>query len=514
MASSRAQVPPLKTLFRTLYRWKRPAILSFVAVMGAAVAFAIFWPRAYQSEAKVYVRKGRETVTLDPTATMGETTNLVDSRDREINSVVSLMQSRFLAEKVVNELGADLILNGPSESSAEEPSEPSQPNVVNQLIGWAASIDPVSAKDKAIQQIQKMLAIEAHRNSNVISLRYLDTTPENAQRVLSAVLAAYESEHLRINQTQGSKDFFEKQSLLLHEQWQAAAEKLRSLKDEGGFASIDTHRSLLESRLSRIEDRLIDAQTKLTATLTKVEMLQSMVNSMSENKISETEEGHPNQARDGMRQQLYALELKERELSATYGDSHPKLVMVRAQLADAKKIVKEQQSNTVRTKTSLNEEREILHLSLMQELAESESLISQVASHKKQLAKLNEQLVNLNRLELEVFDAQQEVDLAATSYRTYAESLEQTRVNEALETNRISNVNTYQPASLESKPYSPRKGLVAAAGMVLAIVASLLAVAVCEHLDTTMRTPEEVEDELDLPVLVKVPTLSREHQLL
>ena len=42
-------------------------------------------------------------------------------------------------------------------------------------------------------------------------------------------------------------------------------------------------------------------------------------------------------------------------------------------------------------------------------------------------------------------------------------------IDQALELDRISNVNTYQPASLESRPVSPRKGIVLALGLVLGV---------------------------------------------
>ena len=57
---------------------------SFLVVMSLACGAAMVWPRTYQSEARIHVRLGRETVHLDPTATTGQTVQLADSRERDM----------------------------------------------------------------------------------------------------------------------------------------------------------------------------------------------------------------------------------------------------------------------------------------------------------------------------------------------------------------------------------------------------------------------------------------------
>lgn len=511
MPSPRSQTPPLKAFVCTLHRQKLAAGLTFLSAIGLALAVVFFYPRSYQSEAKVFVRKGRETVSLDPTATTGQVTALVDSHEREINSVVALMKSRYLAEKVVTELGPEAVLSGGARQGAERQEEGSSPQTLLKLL---PTIDEVSATDRAIRRVQQRLRVNAERDSNVITLRYVDRSPGQAQKVTAALLRAYRSEHLRVNRTEGSKKFFDQQTVLLHKRWREAIEKLRALKDAGGFASIETHRNLLEGRISRTSEELADAETKLAASRARCSLLERLIASLPKNKVSEWEEGHPNVSRDGMRQQLYDLELLERGLSAKFGDSHPKLAMVRSQLEDAQRILETQKMERVHTKTSVNAERESLHLSLLNEKANAEALEAGVKRLVVEHAQLIDSMRALNQRELEVADMQQKVNLTAAAYRSYAENLEQTRIDEALEANRISNVNTYQSASLETRPVSPRKGLVCAAGLVLATIASILVVVVREHLDTTLRTEEEVESELDLLVLAAVPNQRRAHRLL
>ena len=510
MATNRTETPSASVLLQACIRRKWTAGIVFLSILALAVAVVLFFPRSYESEAKVFVRLGRETVALDPTATTGQVATLLDSRANEINSVVAMLKSRVLAEKVVAELGADTVLRNNIQG---EPETTDGGFSLGSLLSLLPTIDPVSDSDRAIRRIEKGLEVEAERDSSVISLRYVDRSPQKAQLITSSLLRAYEEEHLRVNRTRGSKAFFDDQARLKRDQRSAAAERLRSAKDEAGLASVDTHRQLLESRISGVSERLADAKVALATALAKAARLQELVSSLPESKITEREDGHANVATDGMRQQLYNLEIQELDLSSRYLDDHPALIAVRQQLAEARAIQNAQGAQRMLTTTALNGERESLHLNLLEQQAEAAAFRAQTESLSQEHSQLVEAMQSLNKSEPEIANLQLEVDLAADSYRSYAQNLEQTRIDQALELDRISNVNTYQPASLESRPVSPRKGIVLALGLCLATISSLMVVIAAEHLDTSLRTPEEVEAELDLPVLVSVPQSPHDHSL-
>ena len=75
---------------------------------------AIFVPKRYLSEAKLFVRLGRESVTLDPTATTGQSVAVDTTREAEITSVLDVLEGRIVLEKVVDALGPDVVLDRPA----------------------------------------------------------------------------------------------------------------------------------------------------------------------------------------------------------------------------------------------------------------------------------------------------------------------------------------------------------------------------------------------------------------
>src|SRR5690348_14410053 len=91
------------------WRHKGKAVLAFVLVCGLAAAYLSTSKRTYESEAKLYVRVGRESVSLDPTATTGQVVSLQDSREGEVNAIEQLLLARETAEMVVDKLGTDMI---------------------------------------------------------------------------------------------------------------------------------------------------------------------------------------------------------------------------------------------------------------------------------------------------------------------------------------------------------------------------------------------------------------------
>ena len=162
----------------------------FVLVMGAAVAVTVLSPRVYRSEAKLFVRLGRENATLDPTATLGRDPIVAVPvmRDSEINSVVEILASRSLAEQVVDALGPQTILERPSRqqgqvaasegstASAEALPDVNQASVgTTGLRGLVDSVDwtgwlerlnlatPLGERDRAIARLTKRLNVHCVR---------------------------------------------------------------------------------------------------------------------------------------------------------------------------------------------------------------------------------------------------------------------------------------------------------------------------------------------------------------
>src|SRR3954462_5618935 len=117
-----------RDVFQLLFRHKNKVVFCFAVTMSLAVAIICCWPRKYKSESKLLVRLGRETVMLDPTATTRQIMPVSVSRETEVNSVLEMLRSRIMIEKLVDELGPDAILRPTSAAALSNAKSPDAQN--------------------------------------------------------------------------------------------------------------------------------------------------------------------------------------------------------------------------------------------------------------------------------------------------------------------------------------------------------------------------------------------------
>src|SRR5206468_3253076 len=122
---------------------------------------------SYRSQAKLYVRLGRENATLEPTATLGHepVVALPASREAELNASQSLLGGQPLLEKVVERLGVGVLKGQLPEPDAPPPvSTPRQ-------------------RYEAAREMGKRLSVEVVKRSNVLQVSYEGPSPEVARTV-------------------------------------------------------------------------------------------------------------------------------------------------------------------------------------------------------------------------------------------------------------------------------------------------------------------------------------------
>src|SRR4051812_46719821 len=112
MIPSADDLSPPTRVWRALTRHKTAAAAFFVGVLAVVAAVTLLTPRTYRSQSKLFLRLGRENATLDPTATLGQNPVIAVpvSRENEINSVLEILKTRVLLEKVVDRVGPAVIL--------------------------------------------------------------------------------------------------------------------------------------------------------------------------------------------------------------------------------------------------------------------------------------------------------------------------------------------------------------------------------------------------------------------
>jgi uncharacterized protein involved in exopolysaccharide biosynthesis/Mrp family chromosome partitioning ATPase len=494
---------------RVFFRRWRVFAWTFCAIVAATVLTLILYPRSYGSEAKILIRVGRESVSLDPTATTGQTIMMQKAQDAEINSALDILNSASLHKLVAEQVGVDRILDEPpSEASAGQASPGQGPSIlshVSALLQKLGLSEPGTDLDLAIRRIQKGIRAAAGKNSTVISIQYTAASPELARDVVAAVIENFLEQHVRLNRTDGSLEFFVEQEAMSLAELSAAQIKLRDHKNKYGLASGSMQLAVFQEQIKNVELELLRTTRSLSYSFARIADLRSQIEDLKPEIVTNRVAGIANEAKDAMRDRLYELELKEGKLRARYTDEHPLVVEVAEEREAAQHILAQLPDERIQTTEALNPNQRKLELELAEERAMQEALIARKKSATEQHRSLNEKLRELNEQEVTLAALERSVSILEEKYRMHSGKLEQARVNDALERQQITNVNVVQPAMLVKKPVWPNKRLFAMLGMVLAMGGGLGVVILLEGLDQTLRTSRQVEQLLGLPVLLSLP---------
>jgi uncharacterized protein involved in exopolysaccharide biosynthesis len=499
-----------RDICRLLFRHKTKVIACFMLAVCAALAIIFCWPRKYRSESKLLVRLGRETVTLDPTATTGQIIPVSVSRESEVASVLELLRSRVMVEKLVDEIGVDQIMHP---TKAEKSSATTaRATIIGSMSLF--NLDPVSDRERAISRVAQCLDSAIEKKSDVITVTGTAGSPELAQLIVSKFVHIYLGEHARLHRTAGSQAFFTEQTELLRKNLNDALTKLRDAKNSMGIVGVDNQRIILQREIIDVENKLSQTTAALAASLKRTDSLRTGFLRVPERLSTDEVKGFPNAAADSMRNDLYQLEIREAELASRFTDSFPTLVAVREQIKNAKAPLSKEEHRRTQSTTTVNSIHSQIKLTLLTEEANIQSLTAQKLALADRATELHDRVRALNENEVRIAKLEQEVALCKANYTTYSEKSEQSRIDNALQNERITNVNVVQPASLVASPVSPHKAAVLAVGILSGLVLAIGAALLAEHLDPTLKSSAEVENRLALPVLMAIPRVSKRHTVL
>jgi uncharacterized protein involved in exopolysaccharide biosynthesis/Mrp family chromosome partitioning ATPase len=501
---------------RVAFRQWRKMTLVFCGVCASTLVLIAVWPRSYVSESKLFIRVGRESVGLDPTATTGQTINLQKSQTNEVNSALQILNSRLLAQEVVEAVGAQRILDdlpgggqGATNGSTLNSVELWFTGMLNDVLRGVRLLDDVPESELAVRRLEKGLKSASPKDSTIITVSYRARSPQLAHEIVKAVTNAFVERHLVLNHTDGSLKFFSEQADMLHQELNAEQVKLRDRKNEFQVASIASKRSVFERQLRDVELQMLNTQRSLAYSKARIADLTKAIDGLAPEVVTNRVAGVANVARDSMREKLYELELEESKMRARFKDDHPLLVQVMKQREEAESILKDLPNDRTQTTEGLNLNQRALELELLQEKANSVALSARQTAVEQQKDELIKKLRELNDQEVELTELERNVKLLDGKYRMHVKKQEEARVIAEIGLDGISNVKVAQPATLVMKPAWPNKSLLAALGLAIAVAGAFSVGYLAETFDQTLRTPEQVEQELGLPVLLSLPYRKR-----
>ena len=503
----------MRDLVYVLFRHKWKMFFFFTSVVCLVVLVTMVSSPIYNSEAKLLLKVGRESVTLDPTASTGPVMHISQSRLSEINSEIEILRGRDLIEQVVDSIGCDQLMMKSQADSGNASFKQKIKALLSgpkNLLKKLGMVEPLSEREQVLLKVYNNLYVGSDKDSNIIKIAYTSKSPEMAQQVVSKLIQLSLEKHIAAYRTPGSYEFFVEQTKHLKDQLYASEEKLKALKNKVGITSIEQQQTILLDRIRLLEVEKGTTESALASSTAKAKSLEEAIAKTPETTVLEETTGYPSSGADAMQEELFRLQIEEQKLLKSFSEDSRNVKSIREEIARAKDLLQKEQDRTQVTK-GLSRSYEELNLALMTEKADRVALQEKLASLNQQLHNAQQQLAPLNDAAVEIAALTRDISTQEANLRKYSENLEQARIDDAMESQRISNISVVQEATLPIQSIRPRKLLNLALGFFLGTFGALLLAFVSELMDHTVKTPHDIEEKLHLTTLGYIPRLRSFH---
>jgi capsular exopolysaccharide synthesis family protein len=474
-------------------RDRRRLIAAFAAAGLATMALVtLFMERRYTATAVVHVENDTPHVTKMDEVASGP--SYLESIDY-FQDQVSLLKSRTLAAAVIRELGLE-----------ENPRfQPSPPGLFARAVGTLSGLvvrlggtaPPPTATGAAraggedglptptINRYMANLEVKPVPNSRLIQVLVTARDPDLAQAIANAHANEYIRRTLqaKFELTGEARKYLEQELARVRREVDASEVTLDHFRREHGIVAPDNVQG------NAVVERLQD----LSRRLTQAQALRIELEAQHQLVQSRDFESLPAVLQNGLIQTLKAdlsrLESREAELSRIFLGGNPELQQVEAQVRQTRERLQKEIERTVGGVESQYLAAKGTEDALRTELDRQQSTVLNLEEISGQYVKLD-QAVQAGR-------------------QLHAALLQRMGETEVVRGVQLSNISVLDPAERPSMPSRPNAILNVLFGLVLGLVLGVGTAAVLENIDTSLKTPADVERELALPTLGVIPDFRR-----
>jgi uncharacterized protein involved in exopolysaccharide biosynthesis len=278
-----------------------------------------------------------------------------------------------------------------------------------------------------------------------------------------------------------------------------AESKLKDFQDQSKIISFDEQRSFLLTRQRQITGDRSDTENMIAQVQEKIAELEKQLPNIQKTSVAAATNLS---ALDG---NLLTLELKEKELLSKYKEDNLFIINVREQIQMVKDHIK-----NMRTPGSSQASVDPAYQDMQKQILESKAELGALKIKAKGL----DQQIKDAAPELTAFEAQESKykqlarDVADNEdkYKTYLSKLEESRIHDELDRQKMTNVSVLEPASVPVIPINLLKSFIlyVIMALLLGIAGSIGLAFFLEMMSPGMSTPAQAESRLELPVLAVV----------
>lgn len=474
-------------------KWSIFALVALVTLL-AALALSQVQP-VYRASTTVMIEaKGNQLVAFqqvyDSTGLLGE----------YMQTQLGLITSRDVAERVVEKLNL-------TQHPTFDPRQQPQPLInIKPLINRAKiavfgedpdSIEQILTEEEildfATSRFMERTSVSVEGKSQLVRIAFDMTDRFTAALAANAIADSYIESQLEAQMDMSVKATTWMNSRLdeLRGSLKEAENRLQAYREQEGLVDIDGVATISTNELGMIGDRMIDARSQRAEAESQYRQVQSMSSQGWERMASVPAVlGHP------LIQQFKAeqarAQAKVDELSGRYGERFPAMQSARSDLNAATASLRSQVEQVVAG----------IERNYQLALANENSLRASFNQNK-------EQIQDISGKEFKVRELTRDVESNRALYETFMTRLQETTATQDLAS---TNARIVDRAIPPAEPAAPNKKLLLIIAVVLSLIAGVVIALISEVLNNTFKSTEDVEGQLNLPVLGIMPLMAKKHQ--
>lgn len=484
----------LRDAVAPVFRQRKIALLFFLGVLAGVTITALLTPRKYEAEMKIFVNRDRADAVVTPDG--ATTVAAVPSVSQEdLNSEVELLTSRDLLDKVVLSCGL------------ESPHRSWWARLNRRLFGRDSQAVRLADSERSLRSA---LTVEPLQKTTVIRVAYSSRDPLLANRVLHKVATLYQEKHAAVHQPTGSFTFFEQQTARYQGLLASAEASQMAFNRDEGTVDPAVEQQLALEHLSQFRAEEQQDVSRVDAAAARIRALRGEEESSPKRQTTEMRETGNAQLLAGLQNTLLSLELKRADMLVKYDPSYPPVKDVQTQITETQKAIQAAERSPI---SEITTDRVPTQDWIATELAKAEADRAEFAAEAGTMRSTiryyqatTQRLDKLNRTES---DLNRAIKTAQDNYLLYLQKREDARISDALDAQRIVNVAIAEPPAVPALP-TEHFGWILIGGLFTAGVSGIGAAYAVDALDSSFRTPEELNRYLELRVLAAIPSNASE----
>jgi uncharacterized protein involved in exopolysaccharide biosynthesis len=429
----------------------------------------------------------------DPTVTPQANSNAPNTElvtEEQMNSEMALLQGDDVLRQVVDNCGLYL-----------------KPGLLDFLLPRDPERRKAIKVAKEAKRLAKALDVEVEKRANVIDVTYGKTgAPETPACVLDNLSRLYLQKHLQLRRPSGSFDFFTQQTEEYRRALSNAEEQLSDFGQDEGVVAPDVQRTLTAQKL-------VDAMAALDQTRQAIaqdqERIHNLEAQLSDNPARSRTQEHTDSAGQLIQQlqsSLLASQLKRTQLLLKYDLSYPLVQEVEQEIALTKTAIADAEKMQIRgITTDRDPGYELLRADLLKTKTDLAAQSAGAAAAQQNIKRLREYTVQLDQKAVKQQALLREHKAVESNYLLYLAKREDARASDALDSHRIDNVAVSVPPTVPLLP-ATSPFMVVFLGFFLAIFVSAATAFAVDYLEPSFRTPAEVIEILNIPVVTSIPS--------